>query len=486
MRLVASLLGICILFSTSMAVEIDRSALQLASHCLGDVPVKLKVNAPNYCIVENPIGDGYAVLAHCTDGGMRVVGYSTTGKWDNNSLPPALVQWLEHLGTVGPSVALDTSRERIEPLLTCHWHQNSPYNDLAPVITDGNVKCVAGCVAIAASQITYYWRKDNPRATLEDTPLYPYGGAPVTMSIPAGTPNNWNLLRDEYTDSDSPESRAAAAQLCYVIGTTSYLNYASSTGGHIDQAANAMFCQYQLLSDYYSKSSFSQEQWDNLLYQEVIQRRPVMCSGHGSGGHAFVLDGYDNETGLFHFNFGWGGSGDGYYAIDDSEDAMGGYSQGQAVVCNIRPKYRNVSVHMTAWHDGPSSGKAFICISNSGTLPIARLSLYAAEPLASLENSSPVWQSENVVENDSIVHEITVEQFDLPAGDDINLYLIDEYGSVLATCSLESSGLDVKMIDREAPDAVIYDLNGVKVNDMRQGAVYVISNGTTTRKIIIK
>ena len=119
------------------------------------------------------------------------------------------------------------NRPSIKTLLTCHWHQNSPYNDLAPVITDGNVKTVAGCVAIAAAQIAYYWRKDNPEYTLKDTPVYPYGAAPVTMSIPKGSPNNWKLIKDVYDKDDSPESKYAVAQLCYVLGTTSYLNYAT-------------------------------------------------------------------------------------------------------------------------------------------------------------------------------------------------------------------------------------------------------------------
>ena len=48
---------------------------------------------------------------------------------------------------------------------------------------------------------------------------------------------------------------------------------------------------------------------------------PVYYSGFSnSGGHAFVCDGYDDSD-LFHFNWGWGGSSDGYFVIDEIDYA---------------------------------------------------------------------------------------------------------------------------------------------------------------------
>lgn len=491
MKSVATIFASFMLCNTAIATEVNYSISQAASHCFGDMTYVEKVNTSRYSIIENPNGNGFAIITRLANGGVRILGYSTTCKWDEGKLPPVLVNWLHHLDKtllVNSVVSIDTlTRSSVNPLLSCHWHQQSPYNDLAPVIEDGNIKCVAGCVAIAASQITYYWRKDNPKFTLEDTPTYPYGGAPVTMSIPAGSPNNWELMRDEYTDEDCPESRAAVAQLCYVIGTTSYLNYASSTGGHIDNAANAMYSQYNLLSDYYNKSSFTQEQWDSLLYHEVLQRRPVMCSGQGSGGHAFVLDGYDRTTGLFHFNFGWGGNGDGYYAIDDSEEAMGGYYLSQSVACNIRPKNRNVIALMTAKYIGKSIGMAEIRITNNSTLPITQLSVYAIESSRKLdENSIPVWQSDEVIDNDMVTHEITIPQFPLPQSDNNILYLTDENGDILASCNMESSGLTTINVDDVTDDMIIYNLTGVKVGYPQPNTIYIIRKGTTTKKIILK
>ena len=74
-----------------------------------------------------------------------------------------------------------------------------------------------------------------------------------------------------------------------------------------------------------------------------------MCSGtySDSNGHAFVLDGYDSTLNLYHFNFGWGGDGDGYYTVDDDINAMGGFSMNQAIVYDIHPKTYTPSVIQT-------------------------------------------------------------------------------------------------------------------------------------------
>jgi hypothetical protein len=48
---------------------------------------------------------------------------------------------------------------------------------------------------------------------------------------------------------------------------------------------------------------------------------PVYYSGYSDdGGHAFVCDGYNDED-LFHFNWGWGGSSDGWFVIDEIDFA---------------------------------------------------------------------------------------------------------------------------------------------------------------------
>ena len=86
-----------------------------------------------------------------------------------------------------------------------------------------------------------------------------------------------------------------------------------------------------------------------------------------SSAHAFVCDGYDGE-GLFHFNWGWDGKADGYFAIDflnpleENEPWITGYNSGQSALLNIRPRSpenpgtRTYAVWLDSYYINPATG----------------------------------------------------------------------------------------------------------------------------------
>ncbi|MCH5223509.1 MAG: C10 family peptidase [Muribaculaceae bacterium] len=489
-------------FTLMGASNLETESLRLARHYLDAGELRVVKSFNSVCIIEGKGDRGFAIFSRRGDNDIRLAGYSKSGSWDENKLPPFLTEWTRHLEELSPTTMTrngsvneyipDPDRSSIDPLLTSHWHQESPYNDLAPVITDGNKKTVAGCVAIAAAQVIYYWRNDNPEFTLEDTPVYPYGKAPVTMSIPKGSPNNWELMKDSYTPEDSEESRYAAAQLCYVIGTTSYLDFGSSTGGNTYDTTNTIYRQFRITSDYITKSKLEQADWDQLLYDELAQERPVIYSGTSvGGGHAFVVDGYDNETGFYHINFGWGGSGDGYYPIDDSEDSAGGYFQNQSIVYNILPKERNITSSLKLYRTmSEDYVTVSITIKNSSTLDLKNLRLYVVpkeEAESWKEKSLPAWEYDDKVAADGEHKQILVRQLELPLGrDEFIIYLTDEKDEVLNSTELNRiSGITSLPDDYDPKEIRIYDLNGLEVKNPSSG-IYIIKEGVSTKKIYIK
>lgn len=453
-----------------------------------------------YCIVQNKNNAGFSIILSTDNEKNRLVGYTENGSWDERKMPPVLIRWLNYLDSIyvaSDAIKMETivesehntnQRMDILPLLSCHWHQDSPYNDLSPIITDGNVKTAAGCVAIAAAQIAYYWRRDNPDSTMEDTPIYPYGAAPVTVSIPQGSPNNWELMKDSYTDEDSPASRYAAAQLCYVIGTTSYLNYASSTGGHISDASNALYSQYNILSDYARKTNYSQNEWEDLIYLELSNGRPILCAGTDNGGHAFVLDGYDAQKGLYHFNFGWGGSGDGYYPIDDSEIAMGGYYMDQAIVYNIRPAHRNIEASLIIKHaKGKETCDVTINITNHSTLDIKCLKLYLVTDGETLDDmEDPIWQNEVRIECNGVNRQITAYDVASWPKENCSLYLTDENNDSLCHISMFSeSSMKELWLSPTIQPTLLYNINGYIIKHPTDG-IFINGNDEKQKTIIIK
>ena len=363
-------------------------------------------------------------------------------------MPPALLAWLEKMDAGQPSSssrmwqqtrAAEEKRD-VPILLTTHWHQQAPYNDLTPYIEDGHIKTAAGCVAVATAQIVYYWRKDNPSATSYDTPVYPYGKAPVTYSIPAGTKMEWELMHDSYTLTEPQAERDAVARLVYLLGTSTYLSYGVSTGGHIRDIINPIYQQFRLKGTHVRKSLFSQEDWEDLLYQDLQKGRPILYAGStSSDGHAVVVDGYRADLNLFHFNFGWGGRGDGYYTVDD-ETGMDGYNEDQACVYGICPIQRNISVtasYPDVMHEDEEATASFV-LSNSSTLDIHDLYLFVSKDASTPVDLDKAQGHVSVaIANDGTPQEVQITFTPGVAGDKCFFVLTDENLSVLSTNTAE-------------------------------------------------
>jgi len=73
------------------------------------------------------------------------------------------------------------------------------------------------------------------------------------------------------------------------------------------------------------------------MRSSLNKKRPVLYTGQGTGGHAFVCDGYQG-TSYFHFNWGWNGSYDGYFYISSLTPGGDNFNSYQGAVLDIHPK----------------------------------------------------------------------------------------------------------------------------------------------------
>ena len=72
---------------------------------------------------------------------------------------------------------------------------------------------------------------------------------------------------------------------------------------------------------------------------EIDANRPFIYVGYNDeGGHAWNCDGYDDE--MFHMNWGWGGSEDGWFTVTEATDPNG-WGSGSHVLINIEPEELN-------------------------------------------------------------------------------------------------------------------------------------------------
>lgn len=341
----------------------------------------------NLYVFSRGENQGYVIVSG-NDALPAVIGFTESGDFDEDNLPPALQQMMDYYavaadslnampqGSVPRRALLKASGTRdIQPLMTTHWHQSSPYNDQAPFLKGTTNRAVTGCVATAASQIIYYWHRDLGNRTKYTTPTYGYGDAPVTDQIPSGTPLKWHLMQDSYSGGEPAETRSAVATLMAVVGRSGWLTYGSSTAGQIDeQRKNVLGGQFGLnAGNTVWRDGYSQTSWEKMIVQDLEEGRPILYTGvHATqGGHAVVLDGYRKNDNLFHFNFGWGGQGDGYYTVD-AATGMNNFNESQGMVWNIYAKKPNMTGRLFMDSDTLMTrvaNKFTARITNNGTLP---------------------------------------------------------------------------------------------------------------------
>ncbi len=84
--------------------------------------------------------------------------------------------------------------------------------------------------------------------------------------------------------------------------------------------------------------------WDSLLVANLDQKIPMYYAGWSvpdTNGHAFVCDGYQGND-YFHFNWGWGGSYDGYFYTDNLTPGGNFFNLAQELIINAVPDTRSL------------------------------------------------------------------------------------------------------------------------------------------------
>lgn len=281
--------------------------------------------------VFNAEDNGGFVVVSGDDRTTAILGYADRGELDVQNLP-CNVKWLldsydRAIGSLGDSNVqrASTSRTAVEPLLDTQWGQGSPYNSLCPQI--GGEQCVTGCVATAMAQIVNYNRW--PQEATTSIPAYTSQTNSISMPALSATTFDWNNM-----------GSTAIARLMLYCGQSVTMDYGTGGSGaavaEVPSALKDVF-GYSKSVAYKNHSNFSDSEWDEMLYGELKENRPVLFGGQStSSGHAFVVDGY--ADGKYHINWGWSGYCDGYFTLDDlNPTGNAGYNSEQEMVCNIAP-----------------------------------------------------------------------------------------------------------------------------------------------------
>lgn len=219
----------------------------------------------------------------------------------------------------------------IPAMLSTKWGQSrsndsgdyNAYNAYSPSGTYCS-KCYAGCSAVAMAQIVKYW-------------VYP-------QEMPYNCTNYYfNLMPDELIrlgNTNYESQKDTVAKFIHDCGVAMNMDYCSnhSATAAPESCSSSTYYLSQILKafksfgysdviDEYESSCSSHVEWVNKVSLELFYGHPVLYAASRYDsihnkiiGHAFVCDGYirdDSNNQVFHINWGWNGSPDTWFALDN-------------------------------------------------------------------------------------------------------------------------------------------------------------------------
>lgn len=298
------------------------------------------------------------ILLSAEDQVYPVLGYSDEGAFGSTPVPPAMEEWIEGLASQiellrnnelqGTPEALEAwsslwqhSTEgfsipetgSVEPLITARWNQGAMYNTYCPPDGMGPAgRALVGCVAVAMGQVCHYYRYPQ---TGTGSSSYNHGTYGFLNANYGATTYRW----DEMGNTATGKSHLAIAEMLYHMGVSVDMNYGpNASGAYSSDAAYALrnYFGYDPSLTLVYKGSYSDLAWKNLLKANLDAGQPMYYHGYGSGGHAFNVDGYQNDD-FFHFNWGWGGSYNGYFYLTCLTPGGNDFTNGQGAIINFKP-----------------------------------------------------------------------------------------------------------------------------------------------------
>lgn len=313
---------------------------------------------------------GGFVMVSADDAVTPILGYSANETFDKNNIPVNAKSWYDSYSKqikyiidekLDNSVTLQEwnkirnneftkANQAVSPLCATLWDQSFPYNQLCP---SGSM---TGCVATAMAQIMKFWNYPITGVGSHSYEEPTYGT--LTANFGATT-YDWTNMLNDYSGGSTAAQKTAVATLMFHCGVSVDMTYSpSGSGAYSWDVPSALinYFNYSPTAEIKFLADFTNANWKTMLKTELDASRPVYYSGtDGNAGHAFVCDGY-NAVDAFHFNWGWSGSSNGYYAIGSLNPSGYNFNQNNSAVVRIKPPSSAPIANFTASTTTPLIG----------------------------------------------------------------------------------------------------------------------------------
>lgn len=373
---------------------------------------------PLFYVINVNSDDGFVIVSG-HENVKPILAYAFRGAFNQDEQHPAFRAWIEHYKSQ-IQYALENKTEstqdikeewhrykygdqnygyeglnNVAPLLSTRWNQNYPYSMACPADKsrcDG--RAPAGCVALAMAQVLKFWEYPETCNKIEgyDSRAYDWINSIEACAY------DWSMMPDELCDSSEKCKIEEVSKLIYHCGVSIRTSYGpkitAASSPLIPEALSESF-SYKTTARYIRRENYRSVSWKSLLKTELDNGRPVLYVGRDpAGSHVFVCDGYQN-SGHFHFNWGWSGEHDGYYYLDDLVPGEGkwNFSSNQKATIGIEPATSSTLVRSTENHKvfpNPVSDLLTIEFSTQGSHQLDIISL-SGQHIFSEKTEGSIW-----------------------------------------------------------------------------------------------
>ncbi len=298
---------------------------------------KVAAEKDNVYVINLGGDQGFVVISGQDGADDVLLGYCDHGSFSYDDAPVQLKDLLAQYSAQADSLrmhptssvhkqrrAIDIGTIVVGPLLTTMWNQWAPYNNDCPLASEGGDEvygghCPTGCYPTALAQVMNYWKWPKVSSgRLRNMTTGVFDGEDFSGHV-----YDWDNMLDAYGWSNATGTTAqyndvqaaAVSQLMADVGKafgTMYQPGMSPTHFYSEPLSN----NFGYHPDIETKKGATAAELMSIMSKELDELRPILYCGaantSGDDPHALVCDGY-TTSGYYHFNYGWGGSSDGWF-----------------------------------------------------------------------------------------------------------------------------------------------------------------------------
>lgn len=339
--------------------------------------------------------EGWIIMA-ATTVMNPVMGFADDNVFDVDNMAPQLEWWLEGYHEMICEVQNADARLSFEDskswkelyshamtgtkasnyLMDEKWDQGgiygTDYNIYCPEV-NGYV-CPVGCVATALAQIChYYGYPTRPKGSISYA--WQTGGQRLAINFDTIQTLDYSIMPNTIKNNTPRNEREEISRLGYYLGLGVHMEYDwDGSGASSEDVVSAMYRYFKYSNgQYIIRRAIEDTAFLDGIKRDLAKNRPVYMSGRsstGSGrdaaGHAWVCDGFRSSDGQYHMNWGWGGTGNGFFRL--AENDMPISSMGYNFNAQTYGRYQTVIVGMIPPQDSTDRQVGVVEVENNVTL----------------------------------------------------------------------------------------------------------------------